>query len=85
MATWYCGRPRHLVRNKECDPHHSVLGLISLVDTAGSEVNPCELDSRQRAVRDAVRINRMMCENEELLGLRCVDVVVTEGDGDGRK
>ena len=40
MATWYCGRPRHLVRNKECDPHHSVLGLISLVDVGCSAVEP---------------------------------------------
>ena len=46
MATWYCERPAHLVRQTECDAHHPVLALLSLVDDVESAVEPRAKDEK---------------------------------------
>ena len=60
MAAWYCQRPTHIVNHTVCDPHHPILGLLSLRDEVESAAEPRECDDKQRAVHATARRNKMI-------------------------
>ena len=78
MAAWYCQRPAHIVRGKVCDPHHSILGLLSLVDELVSVTEPRECDDKQRVVHDIARRKKMIGDNPALNPARAM-LSITDG------
>ena len=78
MAAWYCERPMHIVRHKLCDPHHPILGLLSLVDEVESAIEPRERDDKQKAVHAAARRNNMVGANLALK--RALNMLSTADD-----